>query len=82
MEICPIRNVVARIGNKWALLIIIIINEKGKIRFNQLCKEIPDISSKVLSNTLHIWEIDNLIQRTVFPEVLIRVEYELTEIGK
>lgn len=82
IEICPIRNVVARFGNKWALLVILILNENAAIRFNQLGKQIPDISTKVLSNTLHILEADGLVKRTVFPEVPIRVEYELTETGK
>ena len=82
IEICPIRNVVARFGNKWALLVIIILDENGPIRFNQLRKQIPDISTKVLSNTLRILEADGLVKRTVFPEVPVRVEYELTETGR
>ena len=82
IEICPIRNVIARFGNKWALLVIYILNENGSIRFNQLARQIPDISTKVLSNTLHILEADGLVKRTVFPEVPIRVEYELTETGR
>lgn len=82
IEICPIRNVIARFGNKWALLVIYILNENGSIRFNQLARQIPDISTKVLSNTLHILEADGLVKRTVFPKVPIRVEYELTETGR
>ena len=82
IEICPIRNVVARFGNKWALLIIYILNENSPSRFNQLGKLIPDISTKMLSNTLHILEADGLVKRTVFPEVPIRVEYELTDTGR
>lgn len=82
IEICPVRNVVARFGNKWALLVIIILDENGSIRFNQLRKQIPDISTKVLSNTLRILEADGLVKRTVFPEVPVRVEYELTETGR
>lgn len=82
IEICPIRNVIARFGNKWALLVIYILNENGSIRFSQLARQIPDISTKVLSNTLHILEADGLVKRTVFPEVPIRVEYELTETGR
>lgn len=82
IEICPVRNVVARFGNKWALLIILVLSETGSIRFNHLGKLIPDISTKVLSNTLRTLEADDLVKRTVFPEVPIRVEYELTEIGK
>lgn len=82
IEICPIRNVVARFGNKWALLIIFMLNENSPSRFNQLGKLIPDISTKMLANTLHILEADGLVKRTVFPEVPIRVEYELTETGR
>ena len=82
IEICPIRNVVSRFGNKWALLIIFILNENSPSRFNQLGKLIPDISTKMLANTLHILEADGLVKRTVFPEVPIRVEYELTQTGQ
>lgn len=82
IEICPIRNVVARFGNKWALLVMLILNENNPSRFNQLGKLIPDISTKVLSNTLQVLEADGLVKRTVFPEVPIRVEYELTETGR
>ena len=82
IEICPIRNVVARFGNKWALLVIFVLNENNPSRFNQLAKLIPDISTKVLSNTLHTLEADGLVKRTVFPQVPIKVEYELTETGK
>lgn len=82
IEICPIRNVVARFGNKWSLLVILILNENGSTRFNQLGKLIPDISTKVLSGTLQMLEADGLLSRTVFPEVPIRVEYKLTETGE
>ena len=81
IELCPIRNVIARFGNKWALLILLVLNEEGCMRFNQLRKYIPDISSKVLSGTLQILESDGLVKRTVYPEVPPRVEYELTEMG-
>lgn len=81
VEICPIRNVVSRFGNKWALLVILILSENGSCRFNQLGKLIPDISTKVLSNTLRTLEADGLVERTVYPEVPIRVEYELTATG-
>lgn len=81
VEICPIRNVVSRFGNKWALLVILILSENGCSRFNQLGKLIPDISTKVLSNTLRTLEADGLVDRTVYPEVPIRVEYKLTDTG-
>ena len=81
VEICPIRNIISRFGDKWSLLIILILSENEKLRFNQLGKLIPDISTKVLSSTLKTLEADNLIKRTVYPEVPPRVEYNLTETG-
>lgn len=82
IEICPIRNVVARFGNKWAFLVILTINEQEVVRFNELCSLIPDISSRVLSGTLKILEADGLIARKMYPVVPPKVEYCLTEMGK
>ena len=81
IEICPVRNVIARFGNKWAFLVILVLNENGTSRFGELKKLIPDISPKVLSNTLKILEEDGFVTRSVYKEVPIRVEYELTELG-
>lgn len=81
IEICPVRNVVARFGNKWAFLVILTLHENEVVRFNELCRQIPDISSRVLSATLRTLEADGLISRKVYPVVPPRVEYRLTEIG-
>lgn len=82
IEICPVRNVIARFGNKWALLVILILSEHEKIRFNELRQLIPDISSRVLSGTLKTLEIDALVLRTTYPTVPPKVEYQLTELGR
>lgn len=82
IEICPIRNVIARFGNKWALLVILILSEHEKIRFNELRQLIPDISSRVLSGTLKTLETDALVLRTTYPTVPPKVEYQLTELGR
>lgn len=55
IEICPVRNVIARFGNKWALLVLLVISENEPIRHNELGRKIPDISSRVLSGTLRSW---------------------------
>lgn len=81
VEICPVRNVVARFGNKWAFLVILILSEKSVVRFNELCRQIPDVSSRVLSSTLRGLEADGLISRKVYPVVPPKVEYRLTDIG-
>lgn len=81
VQFCPIRNVVARFGNKWALLVLLVLDEERCVRFNQLCRLIPDISAKMLSATLHILEADGLIVRKVYAEIPPRVEYRLTATG-
>lgn len=81
IEVCPVRNVIARFGNKWAFLVLLTISEHQVIRFNELRRVIPDVSSRVLSGTLRILEADGLISRKVYPEVPPRVEYRLTEMG-
>ena len=77
IEMCPIRNVIARFGNKWALLTVLIIGEQGVVRFNELSRLIPDVSSRVLSSTLRTLEADGFVARKVYAVVpLIR---QLTE---
>ncbi|MCI1720630.1 MAG: helix-turn-helix transcriptional regulator [Bacteroidales bacterium] len=82
IEMCPVRNVIARFGNKWAILIILEINEKGVARFNELCKMIPDVSPRVMSGTLKTLEADDIIARKIYPVVPPKVEYRLTDVGK
>lgn len=81
IEICPVRNVIARFGNKWALLVILVISENEPIRFNELSRKIPDISARVLTQTLRILEADGLVTRQYYHEVPPRVEYSLTDTG-
>lgn len=82
IEICPVRNVIARFGNKWALLTVLIIGEQGVVRFNELGRLIPDVSSRVLSSTLRTLEADGFIDRKVYATVPPKVEYRLTDIGE
>ena len=76
-----IRNVVAQIGDKWSLLILFALVD-GADRFNSLKSRIVGISQRMLTQTLRDLERDGYVNRTVFPEVPVRVEYELTEMGK
>lgn len=82
IEICPVRNVIARFGDKWALLIILVIGESDTIRFNELGRKIPDISPRILANTLRTLEADGLIDRRYYQKVPPRVEYSLTATGR
>lgn len=78
---CPIRNILARICDKWSLLVIYTLDKAGKetVRFKELQREIPDISQKMLTVTLRTLKDDGYVTRTVYPEVPPRVEYALTE---
>ena len=79
---CPVRNVVARFSGKWSMLILCVLSENDATRFNEIGKAIPDISPKVLTETLKGLEADGLISRKLYAEIPPRVEYSLTDLGK
>ena len=78
---CPIRNVLARICDKWSMLVIYTLSthREGPVRFNALRKLIPDISQKMLTSTLRTLEVDGYVNRKVYAEIPPRVEYSLTD---
>ncbi len=79
---CPVRNIISRFSGKWAILVLCILAENESTRFNAIGRAIPDISPKVLSDTLKNLEQDHLIVRTLYAEIPPRVEYSLTDLGK
>lgn len=82
IESCPVRNVVARFSGKWSMLVLCVLSENETTRFNAIAKAIPDISPKVLTETLKSLESDKLIKREIFAEIPPRVEYSLTDLGR
>lgn len=78
---CPIEATLALIKGKWKLLIIkeLLV---GVIRFNELARNIPNISAKVLTQQLRELEKNGLVERHVFAEVPPHVEYRLTQAGQ
>ena len=81
IETCPIRNVLSHFSGKWSLLILCILAENEATRFSTIGRAIPDISSKVLSDTLKSLEKDGLVMRHQYAEIPPRVEYSLTDLG-
>lgn len=80
---CPIRNILARISDKWSLLAIYTLNKQEEaMRFKDLRRELPDISQKMLTTTLRTLEDDGYVTRVIYPEVPPRVEYALTDRAK
>ena len=79
--LCPVRNVLAQIGDKWSLLVITHLRF-GSHRFSELLGALPDISQRMLTQTLRKLEREGLVLRTVTPTTPPRVDYELTELGE
>ena len=80
-DTCPTRHVLDLIGDKWATLIVGLLEEQPQ-RFAALHRQIGGISQKMLTQTLRRLERDGLVQRTVYAEVPPRVEYALTPLGQ
>jgi DNA-binding HxlR family transcriptional regulator len=78
---CPTRQVLATIGDKWFSLTINAL-AAGPRRHGQLRTAIAGASQKMLTQTLRTLERDGLVTRTVTPSVPVRVDYELTDLGR
>jgi len=76
-----ISNLLARIGDKWTVLVVTTL-AAGTRRFNELRREIPSVSQRMLTLTLRNLERDGLVSRTVTPSIPPRVDYELTDLGR
>lgn len=79
---CSFEITIDLIGGKWKPLIIWHLGSKGTKRFNELKRLIPGITQKMITQQLRELEADNLVVRTVYPQVPPKVEYSLTEFGE
>lgn len=78
---CPVAATLHLIGGKYKALVLWHLSDKI-LRFGELRKLVPEATPKMLTQQLRELELDELITRTVYPEVPPRVEYGLTERGK
>ncbi|EOS07403.1 MULTISPECIES: winged helix-turn-helix transcriptional regulator [Bacteroidales] len=81
-EYCKAAPMLEWLGNKWALVVLVKISENEPVRFNELYRNIPSVSEKVLSQVLKQLTTDGIIERQLYPNVPPRVEYSLTDLGK
>lgn len=81
IEKCPTREVLARVGDKWSVLVVGMLRD-GPLRFSELRRSIEGISQRMLTLTLRGLERDGLVTRTVTPTIPPRVDYELTRLGR
>src|SRR3970040_1056336 len=76
-----ISEVLARVGDKWTVLVVSTLGN-GPKRFNELRRNLGSISQRMLTLTLRGLERDGLVKRTAFPTIPPRVDYELTPLGR
>lgn len=76
-----VTDLIGRVADKWTMLLLEALHEYGEQRFTQLSRLIPDISQKMLTQTLRQMERDGLVVRTVHAVVPPRVDYRLTDLG-
>ncbi len=77
----PSRRLLDVIGGKWKPIVLIILGH-GMKRYGELQRHLPDVSKKMLTQTLRALERDGLLNRTVYAEVPPKVEYDLTRLGR
>jgi DNA-binding HxlR family transcriptional regulator len=81
---CPIADLLARLGDKWSLLVLAALSEAvgGQLRFSELMRAVRGISQRMLTTTLRHLERDGILTRQVYAEVPPKVEYTLTARGQ
>lgn len=80
-EICPVRHVLKGIADKWTILILAAL-KADRQRFSQIKRLVPDVSQRMLAQTLRKLERDGYVTREVTPTIPPRVDYELTALGR
>lgn len=77
---CPVRDVLDRVGDKWSTLFVLILAERPH-RFGELRRAVPDVSQRMLTQTLRDLQRDGFVHRRVLPTTPPSVEYSLTPLG-
>lgn len=75
-------DALAVLSNKWHPVVVAVLHDRGPMGFNELLTSIPDVSGKVLTDTLGKLQDAGLVERTVLSESPLRVRYELTTAGR
>jgi DNA-binding HxlR family transcriptional regulator len=68
-SVCPVRDILTRISDKWSMLVILALGGYGVLRFNALKHAIGDVSQRMLTVTLRHLEADGIVTRTLYAEV-------------
>ncbi|MCJ2009169.1 winged helix-turn-helix transcriptional regulator [Methylobacterium sp. J-092] len=77
-----VQDIIGKVADKWTMLILEALHERGTLRFTQLGKAVGRISQKMLTQTVRQMEQDGLVRRTVHPVIPPHVDYALTPLGE
>ncbi len=80
--LCPFDIAMEMLGGKWKFSIIYTLSINEKLRFKELERAIPKISTRMLVKELKDLTEKKIIKRTAYPTIPPKVEYNLTELGK
>ncbi|WP_456756540.1 MULTISPECIES: winged helix-turn-helix transcriptional regulator [unclassified Bradyrhizobium] len=75
-----VSEVLSRVGDKWTMQVVVALRDQPR-RFNELKRQVGDISQQMLTRTLKTLERDGMVERTVCPTTPPQVEYTLTALG-
>jgi DNA-binding HxlR family transcriptional regulator len=81
LDACPTRQLLDALSDKWVTLVLAALDD-GPLRYSELSRMIAGVSQKMLTQTLRTLQRDGVVTRTVTPSVPIRVDYQLTALGK
>lgn len=77
-----VNDLIGRVADKWTMILLEVLNDHGELRFTQLARKVPNISQKMLTQTLRQMERNGMLIRTVHAVVPPRVDYRLTPLGQ
>ena len=78
---CPIRALIDQLADKWSVCILLALAD-GPVRFNDLKRRVEGVTQKMLGQTLRRLEASGIVDRRAFATMPMRVEYELTPLGR
>lgn len=78
---CSVEAAIALIDGKWKSVILFHLMERT-MRFNEIRRQIPNVTQRMLTNQLRELEEDGLIIRVVYAQVPPKVEYSLSDLGR
>src|SRR5919112_2277662 len=82
-ECCPyLHEGVELVGKRWTGAIVYVLLQGGPMRFSEVAQAIPQLSDRLLSERMKELEARGIVERNVHAEPPVRVEYELTTMGR